>query len=248
VGLLDFFRGKQSNQDKADVSISETNFATWRDPVVAPPTEEWERRLNNYSEKCARQLKESGVPLFQSQWPKGGKGNYRDAFWLIACNVEVAERVWVAHPLFGTKNSDAGYPPPLQKGEFFGWFHGESLLLTSSGVLCVADASGCLIRNGGGVDNRMMDIGFNDIRRPLISFKSEDWGWSNRGMWRRNPKSDYSSQGLKFYINGIRFEEKRHRTKPYAEDGRDTSAALTNFVKTNGQIRWPRGFVSFHYN
>jgi hypothetical protein len=91
-----------------------------------------------------------------------------------------------------------------------------------------------------------MDMIFTDIDRPRELLRTHDWGWSNRGRWRPDPKSDIKLYGVDQIIHTIRFEEKYYR-KNTPKDGQGTSAALSNFVKTNGSVRWPRGFISFDY-
>jgi hypothetical protein len=231
-------------KDSPAVAPVEPSFATWVDPPVIPPTEEWERRLNAYAKKCAGQLLEKGVPLFRSEWPRGN--SYRDAFWLIACDVDWGNRSWVANHFHTDPPAAAGQRPSPQKGDFVGSFNGSALLLTRSGILCVADIFAFLTRSGG-VDDREMDMTFTEIERPITLFRGHEWGWYNRGTWRRYPKDDLKVYGVDAHVQSIRYEKRYSRKTPHSDDGRDTSAALTNFVKTNGQTRWPRGFISFDY-
>ncbi len=253
--FLDRFRTKPAKQEAISAKVNPSvaippvspNFGTWVDPEVTAPTEEWERRLNAYAQKCADQLREAGVPLFRSKWPRDGKDAYRDAFWLIACDVEWARRQWAASYYHSPHEPLVGYPPPVKKGEYTGSIRATSLLLTKSGILCTARTEGFITRSGG-VDDREMDLLFSDIGRPMSLFRTHDWGWNNRGRWRRDPKSDSRSYGVGDLVHTIVFEERYYRKTPYPNDGRDTSAALTNFVKTDGSVRWPRGFISFDYD
>ncbi len=252
MGFLDRFRAKRAAKEVVDtrsepsVATASAGFETWVDPQVAAPEAEWERRLNAYARKSAGVLRDAGVPLFRSKWPRDSNGTFRDAFWLVACDVERAQRSWIANTLDSSEQMRLqGNPPPAQKGEHVGHLMATSLLLTSSGILCVARTEGFLTRSGG-VDDREMDMIFTEIDRPVGLLRTHDWGWSNRGRWRRDPKSDIKAYGLDLHIHTIRFEEKFYRMNP-PEDGRGTSAALTNFVKTSGSVRWPRGFISFDY-
>lgn len=245
MGWFDFLRGKRNKSESEEVSG--VDFATWVDPPVSPPTEVWERRLDAYARKSAKLLSEAGVPLFSSKWSRGGRGTYRNAFWLIACDVERANRSWVANTLSGHNAHPEG-PHATKQGDYTGAFFGEALLLTRSGLLCVADVEGFFVRSTGRVDDREMDMLFSNIRRPQYALRSYDWGWSNCGRWRRDAQSNITAYKVKLNTGSIRFEERNCRKGPNAEDGRDTSAALTNFVKTNGKVRWPRHFISFSYN
>jgi hypothetical protein len=222
-------------------------FATWHDPVVSPATTDWQRRLDGFAKKSARTLTEQDVPLFSSAWARDGQGTYRDAFWLVAADVEGASRSWVKFQPGGNKPTGLHYPPPAKQGEYVGHLRGSALLLTRSGLLCAMNYQGFMTR-GGGVDNRSMDMIFSDLRRDELTLSGADgWGWYNQGRWRRDPRSDLKVYGVDAHVASIRYEEKWRRNGPSPDPGYGTSAALSTFVKTKGETRWPRHFISFDY-
>lgn len=248
MGLLDFLKPKKTPEKSAATNYMTATtssapkkapppsapYAQWIDPHVSAPTAEWERRLNNYSERCARQLREKKVPLFRAKFPRDGKGAYRDAFWLIACDVDRANRIYYSSHFSDTSDPQPGYPPAVKKGEYSGSLVGRALLLTKSGILCEARFEGFMTRTGG-VDDREMDLYFSDVTRPIATFMGYDYGWSNRGKWQ----SAGSSR--------TEFRERYDPRGTLYNDGRSVSKALTDFVNSGGKTRWPRGFVSSGY-
>lgn len=226
---------------------SVTGFDTWRDPVVSPASADWERRLNAFARKSALALQHAEVPLFRSQWSRDGHGTYADAFWLVAADVDYADRCWVKFSPGEPKRQSPNHPPPARTGEHLGRFRGTALLLTKSGIVCGSKFEGFLTR-AGQVDGRCMDVMFESPQREQWMISGQDgWGWNNKGRWRRDPKSDLKVYGVDAHINSIRFEGRFYRTKE-TDPGFGTSAAISNFVKTNGQTRWPRGFISFSWD
>jgi len=221
-------------------------FDTWQDPVVTPPTGDWQRRVDAFAKKSARLLREANVPLFRSAWARSGKGTFQDAFWLVAADVQGASRSYVRFQPSGAKHQGRTYPPPVKEGEYTGHLRGDALLLTVSGIVCGAEYEGFLTRSGG-VDGRSMDLIFSNIHRgDYVLSGSDGWGWYNQGRWRRDPRSDLRVYGTDAHVESIRFEEKYRRTKE-PDPGYGTSAALSSFVKGNGATRWPRHFISFDY-
>ena len=240
---LAWFKQRTSPSARSTSATPSTSFDTWRDPASTQPTTEWERRLNAYAAKSARSLADAGVPLFRSEWARDGRGTYQDAFWLIALDVDIATRSYVQFQPAGPKRKSLTHPPLTARGEFLGWFRGEGLLLTKSGVLCRVDCEGWL-KGFGMVNDKCMDMIFTDADRPEWALKSGDWGWNNRGRWRDDPKSNLRVHGVDAHVKSIRFERDYFRKGPMDDDARGTSAALSNYVKTNGSVRWPRGFPS----
>lgn len=223
---------------------SVTGFDTWRDPVVSPASADWERRLNAFARKSAQTLLSAGVPLFRSQWSRDGSRTYSDSFWLIAADVDFANRSWVKFSPSALKRDSPNHPPHAKTGEYEGYLRGTALLLTRSGIVCGSKFEGFLTRSGG-VDSRCMDMMFEGPQREQWMLNGEDgWGWNNKGRWRRHPRGDTKIYGVDANILTMQFEARFHRTREI-DAGVGTSAALSNFVKTNGQTRWPRGFLSF---
>lgn len=249
MGIMDWILGKSSDTAVERTSPSESDFGRWEDPPGESPASDWERRLFGYARKCALQLEAAAVPLFRSKWPRSGVDTYVDSFWLIALDVERASRSWHENSIHSPSAYDSGpgHPPIAGKGDFTGFFRGPALLLTKSGKLCTARTEGFLSREGG-VNNRSMDLLFHDIAVDVGQLQRYDWGWSNRGRWRRYPKDDLKAYGLQLTTQSIRFEERQASGANSNTDGRGTSAALSSFVKTNGSIRWPRHFVTFDYD
>jgi hypothetical protein len=210
-------------------------FGTWRDPEPEEPRGEWEERLNAYAEKAAERLAVQQVPLFRSTMPRDGLTTYRDAFWVIAVDVDRAARTYVA--------SETG--PAVGPGSSYaGWLTGTALLLTRSGILCHASGEGILTA-AGGVDDHEMDMAFTRIGREESLLKTYDWGWFNRGRWRRDARSDLSLRGVPIHTNSIAFQQRYFQTAPIDDAGRGTSAAISSYLNTKGSVQWPRGFVSF---
>lgn len=262
MGLLDWLRGRapaavQSRPAAGGAASANpqygptkrnVEYAQWVDPKVQAPAADWERRLYSFARRCTSVLQAEAVPLFQSKWPRDGIGTYSNAFWLMAVDVELADRSWTQNSIHAPSAHDLGpgYPPLAAKGEFSGHFRGPALLLTPSGRLCTADAEGFLTRQGQ-VDRTSMDVIFHNVATDLMRLRSYDWGWNNRGRWRRYPKDDLKAYGLQLTSQSIRFEERQAPGANTNLDGRGTSAALSNFVKTKGSTRWPRHFASFDY-
>lgn len=224
------------------------SFASWTDPPRPSPSSEWENRLHKYAHKCSLQLKAAAVPPFRSEWPRSGVGTYEGAFWLVAVDVEQANRSWCQNIIQDNRHSQGtGYPAGPAKGDYTGHFMGQALLLTSSGLLCTAKVEGFLTRNGGLAD-RKMDIVFQDLGVDLRKLQTLDWGWGNSGRWRKYPKDDLNSYGLQLTAQSIRFIDKWRPGANQNTDGKGTSAALSKFVRSAGSTNWPRNFASFAYD
>ncbi len=227
------------------------SFDTWVDPVVDATGEKWLHDLTEFGRQCASQLQSAGIPLFQSEFARSGVDTYRDAFWLIAVDVECGDRwwyaanpsVWVPRLGEGRRASD---PPVAQQGDFSGRFGGTALLLTRSGICCAASVEGFFNRLTGKVNDRHMDMLFHVSDNQESTLKYEDWGSHNHGQWRQNPSSDYRRDGVDIRIQSIRFDEDYFNDGPIVA-GSGTVAALTTFVNSGGQTTWPRGFISFDY-
>lgn len=232
---------------KAVTKAVPPNFDTWRDPRVETATTEWQRRLDSFAKKSARTLNEAGVPRFRCAWSRDGEGTYSDDFWLVAVDVQGASRSLVGYQPAGGEPADTNQPPQPKPGDFVGHMRGDALMLSKSGVLCGAEIEGWLTR-AGGVDSQCMDMIFHNVRRDdLILSGGDGWVWYNSGRWRRDPSRDSKAYGMDLRVQSINFEEKYRRTKE-PEPGYNTSAALSGFVKSNGQTRWPRHFTSFEYS
>jgi hypothetical protein len=93
-----------------------------------------------------------------------------------------------------------------------------------------------------------LDVIFHDVAANTARLQRYDWGWGNKGRWRRYPKDNLKAYGLQLTSQSIRFEERQVPGANSNEDGRGTSAALSNFIKTNGSVRWPRHFITFDYD
>jgi hypothetical protein len=222
------------------------SFDTWTDPVSAPAASDWQRRLDAFAKKSAQTLLQGNVQLFRSEWARNGSGTYRDAFWLVAADVERASRSWVKVKFPGEKPAGPSYPPPVKQGEFVGHLRGDALLLTKSGILCGADFESFLTRTGG-VDDTCMDMIFTNVRRNDFVLDGQDgWGWYNQGRWQPDPRSDLRIYGVDAHVHSIRFERRFRRNK-MQDPGFGTSATLSRFVKSNGAVQWPRHFISFDY-
>lgn len=228
------------------------SFDTWIDPAVGETGEQWRQNLIKFGRESAEQLHASGVQLFQSEFSRSGVDTYRDAFWLIAVDVECGRRswwaaapsVWVPKLGAGRRASD---PPVAQQGDFSGNFQGTALLLTKSGICCVATIEGFLNGPSGRVNDLRMDMLFHKSDNEESTLKLHDWGLHNRGQWRQDPSSDYRRDGVDIKIQSIRFDEDYFNDGPRFEDGSGTVAALTNFVNSGGTTTWPSGFISFDY-
>jgi hypothetical protein len=222
-------------------------YAQWVDPPAVPTSTEWSRRLYAYARKCAAQLDQANVPRFRSQWPRGGAGTYVDGFWLVAVDVERADRCWYENVIHREASRSHGHPPPPVEGDLVGRFSGPALLLTASGMLCTAKAEGFFTRNGGLADHEM-DTSFRDVGNDLRQLQSLDWGWGNSGRWRRSPKDDLKAYGLQLTSQSIRFTDKWRPGANQNNDGKGTSSAITRFVRSGGSTAWPRNFASFDYD
>lgn len=228
----------------ASVTESSDGFDTWHDPAVEPATTEWERRLNAFASRSAGALIDAGVPLFRSRWSRDGRGTYEDAFWLLAVDVSGATRSYVSTQPPTERYGGPNDPWPPRRGDYIGNLHGTALLLTRSGIICAADCEGFLTRFGG-VDNECMDMIFSDVRRSLYVLSGADgWGWHNFGHWRPDRHRNIHAYEVDLHTNSMRFEE-RWRRPEEREPGYGTSAALSGFVKSNGETHWPRHFTSF---
>lgn len=228
----------------ASVTESSDGFDTWHDPAVEPATTEWERCLNAFALRSAGALVNAGVPLFRSRWSRGGRGTYKDAFWLLAVDVSGATRSYVRIQPSTDRYGGPNDPRPPRKVDYVGNLHGTALLLTRSGIICAADYEGFLTRFGG-VDNECMDMIFRDVTCGSFVLSGGDgWGRYNQGRWRLDRSLDSPVYGVALETGSMRFEE-RWRRPEKREPGYETSAALSGFVKSNGETHWPRHFTGF---
>ncbi|WP_157561361.1 hypothetical protein [Mycobacterium sp. E802] len=252
IGLAIYLVRRRVKAAKNDAKVlPAASFDTWSDPPPRIAVEQWEQRLNALALESAAQLQSAGVPLFRSEFARDGRGTYRDSFWLIAVDVERARRGWWAcDPAilgqYAPRQSRASDPPAPKRGDLAGNFQAQALLLTKSGRLCVARCEGWF-KSSGGVDAQCMDMLFRAEEHSEVSLKSHEWGLFNHGRWRQDPSSDYRRDGLDVKVQSIQFEENYFNDGPRYHDGRYTSSAVADFVKSGGVTMWPKGFISFDY-
>lgn len=203
-------------------------FDEWRDPEIRPTHGEWQDRLDRFAAKSARQLSQAGTPLFRCEHPRDGGRTFRDAFWLVAADVDYAERSW-----------------DLSSREYRGSIFGDALLLTRSGVLCAAEFAGALSPSTGEAHGSTMDISFKEIRRDFsVLDGSGGWGWRNVARWRANSRGIMKLHGVSMNSQAIQFDARYHGDFA-SERGYGTSATLSAFVKSHGRTRWPRHFEKY---
>lgn len=240
---MGLFRHRRENSVTAGAS-SGAGFAIWHDPEVLCPNTDWLRRLNSFARRSAGELLQANIPLFRSTFARGGDSTYCDAFWIVAADVNAANRTQLIVPpsradwvrLYGRTDKSA----PVS-GDFMGHIIGEALLLTKTGVLCAADYEAWFTRSGT-VDTKCMDMIFYNVRRDeTVLSGSDEWGWYNRGRWRRDSKADRFGTTAR----SIRFERDFFR-RDVKGPGYGTSAALSSFVKSGGSTRWPKNFYDYH--
>ncbi|MXG90339.1 hypothetical protein [Nocardioides flavescens] len=181
------------------------------------------------------------MPLFSSAYPRDGRKTYKDAFWIVAVNVQGASREF-HHHVFGDHKNPPGHPPPLKSGQWSGHFRGRGLLLTRAGNLASAELEGFLPRSGVPND-RSMDVLFHDVGYDEAQLLYEDWGFFNRGRWRRDRRAPTKFHGLQTTDWRINFEENWFNSGPRDRTGKGTSATLSRYVKSGGAIQWPRNFA-----
>lgn len=233
-----FWRKQEAAANPA--APSQAGFATWRDPEVAKPSTDWMRRLDSYARRSARDLAQAAVPLFRAEYPRNGKDTYRDAFWIIAADVDAASRTQLCTTPDRAHRSP-GDPPVPARGDFTGHIVGNALLLTKTGILCAAGFEAWFSRVGT-ISTQTMDMVVYDTRNDEQTMKGTDgWGWYNRGRWRRDPRADR----LGMTTGSMRFERDFFR-REVKDPGYGTSAALSHFVKGGGATRWPRNFLDYY--
>jgi hypothetical protein len=171
VGWLNrLFSGPGTPASKPAVSVLER--LTWRD---AGGTEDWQRRLDAFGRKVARELTASGTPT----WNTGAGYHVRHAgqFWLIDLDVYEAGRWYAA----ATSRRQA-LVPGFEAG-MTGYVDGSALLLSTDGDVITAAFHGDPV-----LAKRWLT--FENAITHADGLRTAAWSWGNSGRWRDKPGKD----------------------------------------------------------
>ncbi len=155
---------------KPPVSVLER--LVWRD---AGGTEDWQRKLDAYGRKVARELSASSTPT----WNTGADYHVRNAgqFWLIDLDVHEAAR-WYAAATVRRRSLVPGYEAGMT-----GFVDGSALLLSTDGDVITASCHG---------DPELTKrwLKFTEAVTHHSGLRTASWSWGNSGRWRDKPGKD----------------------------------------------------------
>ena len=210
------------------------SYATWVEPHLPSPTQEWDRRLRNYAAKCARELGSSRVPTWRSRFPRSGADSYQDAFWVVSVDVDAAERCLVKMNLAPDSGTKAG--------DFRGSIRGHALVLTPTGGLFNTKVEMWFPPSGDHEEGNLDSLFHN----PAIDLlRHSPWAVRNVGRWRKQP--DNKVYGATESTMRAEFKSGYPSGAFSGDDpGKGASIALNSFVKGRGRTQWPRYFGDYY--
>ncbi|WP_410659594.1 hypothetical protein [Amycolatopsis sp. lyj-112] len=146
----------------------------WRDDGSSRQ-EDWQRRLDAFGRRAARELSASGTPT----WNTGAGWSVRHTgqFWLVDLDVYEAAQ-WYELATVRRRALVPGFTPGMT-----GYIDGKALLLSIDGDIITASCHGNRV-----LSNRLLS--FENATTHERGLRTAAWSWGNSGRWRDRPGKD----------------------------------------------------------